>query len=100
MEEIACVEREESPELPNTKKEPHSGDPLVPSVRTNTPISIKPKIYRRLSIWSKDSRQSTGLSDDSESSRNDQKASENLAGKEEYFPCHYFDYVIGTGTGG
>ncbi|MCJ1385543.1 hypothetical protein MMC17_008666 [Xylographa soralifera] len=100
MKEIARVEREESPELHNVEEEPRSESPSVPLSRTNTPTSLRARINRRLPGWSKESRRSTGMSDDSERSRNDQKANEVSAGKAGYLPCHYFDYVIGTGTGG
>ncbi|MCJ1405065.1 hypothetical protein MMC11_008291 [Xylographa trunciseda] len=100
MKEVARVEREESPELHNIEEEPQIETASVPLSRADTFTSMKARFTSHFSVWSRDSRRSTGLSDDSERSRNDQKANEFSAGKEGYLPCHYFDYVVGTGTGG
>ncbi|MCJ1245904.1 hypothetical protein MMC30_003108 [Trapelia coarctata] len=100
MEEVAEVERgelhgsEEATEQPWFERAPSS----VATSRTNTPtIHMLPKVNKKFP-WV--SRQGTGRSDDSERSQAKRAAGKSRPSNEIFLPCHYFDYMVGTGTGG
>jgi len=102
MEEVAKVERgalrgsEEVIEQPWTER-PAS---FVAPSRTDTSAThILPKMNKKLP-WVRVSRRGTGRSDDSERSQAERTSGKSPSSNEIFLPCHYFDYIVGTGTGG
>ena len=97
MKEIAKIEQEwpDSDETIYPPKVKRQSTATVPS-RSST-FSTQGRFFRRLSRIT--SRRSTGLTDETELSQASKDTNDSFE-EQSYLPCHYFDWIVGTGTGG